>query len=327
MAKAAVLVGIDHYATAPLAGCVADAQRMAKLLSNDENGDPNFTCRTVVSEPTLSKMANAVPQVTTSALRAQVEALFKRKVDVALFFFAGHGTADNLGGYLVTQDAKRYADGLSMNDVLNMANASPAQERVIVLDCCQSGVFGQTPALNNAIELREGVSILAACRDNEVALEPGGGGLFTSLVAAALEGGAADVCGKVTVASVYAYADEVLGVFDQRPLFKAHVSKLVTLRNCQPIIPPGILRLLPSEQYFPTEGYQKPLDPSYEPTAEPKHEEHERIFGHLQKMRAARLVEPCPPHEHMYFAAMERGSCGLTLLGRFYWRRASSGKI
>lgn len=321
MIKAAVLVGIDHYVGAPLAGCVNDAQRMATLLEKNEDGSPNFGCRLM-----LSAMPANVPLVTKAELKKQVKNLFERKVDVALFFFAGHGTADNLGGYLVTQDAKQYDEGLSMNDVLTMANASPAAERIIILDCCQSGVFGQVPAVNNAVELREGVSILTACRDSEVALEPGAGGLFTSLIAAALEGGAAEICGKVTVAGVYAYADEVLGVFDQRPLFKAHVSKLVALRTCQPVILPEVLRQLPSATFFPKEDHELPLDPSFEPTAQPRHEEHERTFGHLQKMRAARLVEPVGA-EHMYYAAMDSKSCRLTLLGRFYWRRAAGGKI
>src|SRR5947209_14326513 len=37
----------------------------------------------------------------------------------------------------------------------------------------------------------------------------------------ALDGGAADVLGKVTVASVYAYLSETFGPWDQRPTFKA----------------------------------------------------------------------------------------------------------
>ena len=100
--------------------------------------------------------------------------------------------------------------------------------------------------------------------------------MFTSLVCEALSGGAADVCGKATVASTYAFVDQALGVWDQRPLFKSHVSKLISLRNCPPAVPLEILRLLPRD--FKTATDEFPLDPSYEPDAEPRHAEHEGIF-------------------------------------------------
>lgn len=316
MTKLSLLVGIDDYPTSPLAGCVNDATRMHDLLQRNHDDSPNFECK---------KLAAPSEAVTRAALKQAVEDLFKRQADVALFFFAGHGTANNLGGYLVTQDARQYDEGLSMTDVLTMANNSPAQERIIILDCCHSGAMGQLPAVNNdAAMIKEGVSILSACRESEVSVEKGGGGLFTSLVCDALSGGAADVCGKVTIAGIYAYADEALGGWDQRPLFKIHVSKLVPLRDCPPAVDLKVLRLLP--KYFPSPNHEYPLDPSYEPDAEPHHPEHEKIFGHLQEMRAARLVEPMG-EKHMYFAAMNSKSCKLTALGVHYWHLANSGKI
>ena len=52
-----------------------------------------------------------------------------------------------------------------------------------MLDCCHSGALGQLPAINNdAAMITEGVTILSASRESEVAMERGGGGLFTSLV-------------------------------------------------------------------------------------------------------------------------------------------------
>lgn len=316
MTKLALLVGIDDYPTSPLAGCVNDATRMHDLLFRHHDETPNFECKKLVAPG---------EQVTRPILKQSVEDLFKRQADVALFFFAGHGTANNLGGYLVTQDASRYDEGLSMTDVLAMANNSPARERIIILDCCHSGAMGQLPAVNNdAAMLKEGVSILSACRESEVSLEKGSGGLFASLVCDALRGGAADVCGKVTTAGIYAYADEALGGWDQRPLFKLHVSELVPLRNCPPAVDLKILRLLP--KYFTSPYHEYPLDPSYEPDAEPHHAEHERIFSDLQEMRAGRLVVPVG-EKHMYFAAMHSKSCKLTALGVHYWHLANSGKI
>lgn len=319
MIKLALLVGIDDYPSSPLAGCVNDAIGMAKLLSRHHDDLPNFDCQELVAA------TGTKTTVTRPTLKQAVDDLFNRKADIALFYFAGHGTANNLGGYLVTQDASRYDEGLSMTDVLTMANGSLARERIIILDCCHSGAMGQLPAVDNdTAMLKEGVSILSACRESETSVEMDGGGLFTSLVCDALSGGAADVCGKVTIAAVYAYVDEALGGWDQRPLFKIHVSKLVPLRNCPPAVDPTILRMLPKYFNEPRDPY--PLDPSYEPEEKPHHHEHERIFGDLQKLRAARLVDPVG-EEHMYYAAMNSKSCRLTALGKFYWRLANSGKI
>lgn len=309
-------MGIDDYPNSPLAGCVGDATRMHDLLYRHHDNSPNFECRRFVA-PSDS--------VTRATLKQAVEDLFRRDADVALFFFAGHGTANNLGGYLVTQDAKKYDEGLNMTDVLTLANQSPARQKIIILDCCHSGALGQLPAVNNdTAMLREGVSILSACRESEASVEKEGGGLFTSLVCDALGGGAADVCGKVTIAGIYAYADEALGGWDQRPLFKIHVSKLIPLRNCTTAIDLKILRMLP--EYFKSPSDEYPLDPSYEPSAEPRHPEHEKVFSHLQSMRATRLVTPVG-EEHLYFAAMNSKSCRLTALGVHYWHLANRGKI
>jgi hypothetical protein len=316
MSKIALLIGIDDYANAPLSGCVNDATRMSELLRSHHDNSPNFDCRRLLSSE---------ERITRPRLKQAVESLFSKPADIALFFFAGHGTANNLGGYLVTQDAMRYDEGVSMTDVLSFANQSLAREKIIILDCCHSGAFGQVPAVdNNTALLKEGVTVLTASREAEYALETNSGGFFTSLICNALEGGAADVCGKVTIASIYAYVDEVLGGWDQRPLFKSHVSKLASLRNCLPAVSLEILRLLP--RYFKSPTYEYPLDPSYEPDAEPKHPDHEKIFGHLQKLRAARLVVPVD-EDHMYYAAINSKACKLTALGMFYWHCVNRGKI
>ncbi|MHA6711011.1 caspase family protein [Dehalococcoides mccartyi] len=316
MTKIALLVGIDDYQSSPLAGCVSDANHILTRLCRHYDNSPNFECR-VITAPK--------EKVTRASLKQAVEDLFTRKAEVALFFFAGHGTVNNLGGYLVTQDATKYDEGLAMTDLLTIANQSPARERIIILDCCHSGALGQLPVVNNdAALLKEGVSILSACRESEASVEDGEGGLFTSLVCDALNGGAADVCGKVTVAGIYAYVDEALGGWDQRPLFKIHVSKLVPLRNCPPSVGLDILRMLP--EYFKRSGDEYPLDPSYESTVKGHNPDHVKIFGHLQSMRAARLVTPVG-EEHLYFAAMNSKSCRLTALGVHYWHLANSGKI
>lgn len=152
-----------------------------------------------------------------------------------------------------------------------------------------------------------------------------GRGAFSSYLCGALDGGAADVIGKVTVSGVYAYLSECFGPWEkQRPTFKANVERLHDLRICSSAVPLTILRRLP--EFFPEQDYELPLDSSYEPDATPLHPEHEEIFGYLQKCRASKLIEPIGA-EHMYFAAMENKACRLTPLGKHYWRMAAEGRI
>jgi hypothetical protein len=247
----------------------------------------------------------------------KVKALFAAPAEVAFFYFAGHGHANELGGYLVAQDFGDDHDGLALTDILTLANGSEVRDVLILLDSCFSGKFGQIAAIDDrSALLREGVSVLTASRGSEKAEEGMLGGMFTNLVCAAFDGGAADVVGNVTMAGIYSYLDASLGQWYPRPLFKAHVSRLVSLRNCAPSIPREILRQLPT--WFPQVDSELALDPSFEPTAMPRNAEREAVFAKLQKCRAVKLVEPVGT-EHMYFAAIESKSCRLTALGRHYW--------
>ena len=314
--RRALVVGIDAYPFGPLSGCVSDARRLGALLRRNEDDTPNFDVVEQLVPP---------EDLTRGGLREAIHELFTHEADVALFYFAGHGTETNLDGYIVTPDAARYDDGVSMTDILREANESRAHEVVILLDSCHSGALGQLPASGgNLAHLREGISILTAARATQAAVEAGDGGLFTGLLCSALEGGAADVLGSITAASLYAYVDQSLGSWDQRPLLKAHVARLIPLRRAQPAVPLDVLRRL--REWFPDAQYEFPLDPSFEPDAEPHDAEREQIFGQLQQCRAAKLIEPVG-EEHMYFAAMNSTACRLTALGRHYRRLAEDGRV
>ena len=298
------MVGIDDYQIAPLSGCVRDASAIANLLRRNEDGSPNFDVQTLTCPPN---------PITRASLRKAIESLFTfDDAEVALLYFSGHGTENNLGGYIVTPDATAYDEGVALSDLLAFANRAKAREIVIILDSCMSGALGQLPQLQSELShVREGVAVLTSSRSGQVSVEVDGRGLFTELVCGALEGGGADVLGQVTVASVYAYVEEALGPWDQRPLFKAHLSTLVPLRTVEPAVPMEALRRLPA--LFPDPDNEFPLDPSYEPTEEPRHPEHEELFEILQKFRAAKLVEPVG-EEHMYYAAVNSKACRLTPL-------------
>lgn len=314
--RRALAIGIDDYPAAPLAGCINDAVAVADLLARNADGSPNFDVRLLRSDR---------DDVTRPAVREAVDLLFRDDADVALLYFSGHGTENDLGGYLVTPDAARYEEGVSLTDILALANQSKAREVVIALDSCMSGNLGQVPASgSNAAMLREGVSVITASRAGQSAIEVDGGGVFTELLCGALDGGAADVLGTVTVASVYAYIEQALGAWDQRPLLKSHVAKLVPLRRCEPAVPPEALRQFPA--WFDRADALFPLDPSFEDTTESPNPENVRIFKCLQRCRDAKLVEAVGA-EFMYYAAINSTGCRLTPLGRHYWRLANAGRV
>lgn len=314
--RRALIVGIDDYPNCPLNGCVNDANRIGEIISRNADGSPNFDCRYLL-----------VPSSTVErrTLAQAIEKMFATEADVAVFYFSGHGAIDMSGGYLMTPEAQTYSDGYPMRDLLVHATKSPVREAVVILDCCHSGEFGNLPEVEmNQALLREGVAVLAASRSHESSVEAGGAGVFTTLVYDALSGGAADILGRVTVGSIYAYVDLALSAWDQRPVFKAHLSKFTPLRRCEPHVDAAILRLLPT--YFPSPDYELPLDPSYEPDMEPGDEKNERTFTHLQKLRDARLLVPVG-ETHLYYAAVNSKACKLTALGRFYWQLAKLGRI
>lgn len=314
--RKAFVVGINDYPTAALRGCVNDANAIAAILETHGDGAPNFDVRLMTSPSET---------VTRVSLRKGIQDLFAGHCDVALFYFSGHGLIKSTGGYLVTTDAANYDEGVSMDDLLAYANQSNAKDKIIILDCCHSGAAG-TPTINenNMAQLKEGLSVLTASRDSESALEINGCGVFTSLVVDGLQGGAADLRGHVTPGSIYAYVDQALGPWDQRPIFKTNVTRFTSLRTINPRVPLDTIRKLTTYFPNPTDAHQ--LDPSYEDTV-PNHDPAKaKIFKDLQKFVSVGLVVPVD-EEHMYYAAMNSKSCRLTAIGYQYWRLANEKRL
>lgn len=317
--RRALVVGIDGYPSAPLRGCVKDARRVAELLRSHTDGSPNFDVETILVESGTGEVLER------RQLKEEVARLLGQPADLALLYFSGHGAVSEYGGYLVTTDAARYDEGVPMVELLSLINGSPVTEVIVLLDCCHSGHFGQVPAVGDRLAvLRDGLCLVMASRANEAAMETVEGGVFTQLVCDAMEGVGADPLGRVTAASMYAYVDQSLSAWDQRPLFKASLSQFRVLRKVEPMVPPSIIRLLPS--YFPEPDFEFPLDPSFEPDSEPRSEQNERTFADFQKLRDAHLLVPVG-EEHLYFAAMNSAACKLTPRGQFYWKLAKAKRV
>ncbi len=314
--KKSLIVGIDDYPHSPLTGCVNDANSIATILEKNADGSPNLSNKLLLS---------VNEKITRSVLRKSIEQLFNGPSELAFFYFAGHGFLKSTGGYLVTTDASSYDEGVSMDEILSIANSSQAKNKIIILDCCYSGNLG-SPSINGDGKalLSEGLSILTACRNSEPSLEKNGAGIFTSLLKDALNGGASDIRGNITPGSLYAYVDEALGAWDQRPIFKSNVSNFATLRKVLPKVPLETLRKI--TDYFPSSEHEYKLDPSYEFTSDIADTSNVEIFKNLQKFQSVGLVIPVNA-EYMYFAAMESQSCRLTAIGHQYWRLVNEKKL
>jgi len=318
--KKALIVGIDDYPGSPLHGCVNDAFAIAELLQTNGDGSPNFDVSLNVDLTSKAKLLELIDD------------LFDGQADVALLFFSGHGSKN---GHLVTPDFKGKDLGVSMTDVLSCANKSRCINKIIILDCCYSGAFGEsTITMSNESILGEGVTIMTSSLRDEVSIEVNEAGLFTTLFLQGLRGSAADITGKITPAGIYSFIDQSLGAWQPRPVFKTNISHFISLRDIEPRVPKNILRKL--REYFESPSSEFKLDPSFEFTNNPdfKHEvitpyteaAHVSIFKDMQLFESVGLVEPVD-EEHMYFAAMKSKACKLTALGLHYWRLSKDSRF
>ena len=311
--KKALVVGIDSYPSSPLHGCINDASAFANTMGKNGDGSPNFSVKLKTDVSTKAD------------LKTLIKDLFNGDSEIALFYFSGHGVFNELGGYIVTPDYKTNDEGVSMDEILTLANKSKAKDKIIILDCCYSGAFGSPASTGGATaQIIEGVVILTASRSSQGAAEVNGHGIFTNLLLDALQGGAADLRGHITPGSVYAYIDQALGPWDQRPVFKTNVTRFTSLRTINPPVPLEILRKI--TDYFPVPQQEHSLDPSYEYTNAEAKPEKITILKNLQKLEGVGLVVPVG-EEHMYWAAQNSKSCKLTALGYHYWRLVKETRI
>tara|TARA_R110000868_G_scaffold77299_4_gene221508 strand:+ start:756 stop:1709 length:954 start_codon:yes stop_codon:yes gene_type:complete len=316
--RKALIVGTDYYESiSHLHGCVQDAYNMKTVLDRHSDGTKNFDV--LLETSTGSKNC-----ISRKELKNHVETLFADKADIALFYFSGHGYIESTGGYLITSECSDGDDGLAMNDILHIANESPARNKIIILDCCHSGIAGNLTPKEDKAMISEGITILTASSADQYAMEVNGSGVFTTLLVDALNGSAANLVGDITPGSIYAHIDQSLGPWEQRPIFKTNVTNFTTLRKVQPPISLVDLKLI--IELFPKKGENFQLDPSFEPESDNPNEDNNEKFAILQKYNRVNLVIPVDA-PHMWHAAINSKSCKLTVLGEHYWSLVKNERI
>ena len=345
--RAALVIGISDYESSDvfgrLPGATNDARAISEILRENDDENRNFEVELVNSETggTLTKhLKSMINQHLEAPLRAIV------------IYYSGHGFLDKEGdlAYLVAADGDTDRPGVEMSWILNQVNRTQEQNAtrsvVIILDCCHAGAMGSDNGLGAGIPsttIDRGVTILAACEAKQQAVESGGIGRFTGLLVDGLKGGAADIGGYITPAALYTHIDQSLGAIEQRPVFATNVNRTVSLRKSMPKVAAAVLRELPSLFSEPDDAID--LDPSWEGNRGEDFElvleddPQKRIlkdypvdaanaenFQKLQALTRQGLVQPIG-EDHMFFAAIRFKRCGLTELGKHYWRLAKAGRL
>jgi hypothetical protein len=332
MAKRALIIGIDTYDNVhQLTGCVADAVAIRGLLARNADGSPNYSCRLLTYGP-----GQTDEKLTRPVLRRACQELFDFTGEL-LMYFSGHGALTDTGGYLATCDAQPNDWGIPMQDMIQLANNSRATDILLMFDCCHAGDAGNAPVLNTPDSknplavLRENLTIIAASRNSQSAMESGGHGLFTTAVLDGLDGGAADHFGWVTAPSLYTFVERRFGAWAQRPVYKSHATELTVIRQCAPLI--DRLKLYEIVNHFPTEDHKYQLDPEYEPEDEfgnrhePVNEPKVAIAQLFKSYRDAGLLKASEPNEQLFWTARRSHTVELTLRGREYWRLVTYSRI
>jgi hypothetical protein len=104
--KKALCVGIDSYKYAnDLHGCVNDANSVKAALERNGDGTLNFDTR-------IMSATSEDSYISRTMLKDAIQELFTGENEIALLYFAGHGSYDSLGGYLCTSEVERADDGL-----------------------------------------------------------------------------------------------------------------------------------------------------------------------------------------------------------------------
>jgi hypothetical protein len=301
---------------------------MRAVLARNKDGSKNFDC-ILFPDSTDEGL-----EITRGRLRGALTQLFDCDGEV-LLYFSGHGYLGPTGGVLCTQDGEKNDWGVGMQEVIDLAARSKARNIVLILDCCRSGDIGNSPSLNAGSNplaiIRENLTIIAASRATEGAIEAGGHGLFTAALLDALEGGAADHMGFVSAPALYTYVSRRFTSWEQRPVFKTNATDVFMVRQCEPLIERLQLQQLPT--LFPTPEYAYQLDPEYEPedehgnVKEPVNKEKVAIASLLKVYRDAGLLRSSNPALQLYWVARRSETVELTPRGREYWWLVVNDKI
>jgi uncharacterized caspase-like protein len=145
MAKFALLIAVGQFDSGDLASLPkssTDVDAMKEALIDPELGGFQESDITVLKNPKKQRMEDAVYDLFDKGKR--------KKDDLLLFYFSGHGITDESGIFFFSTYETRKENGklrpttaVSSNFVHQWMNQCPSKRVAIILDCCHSGAFAK----------------------------------------------------------------------------------------------------------------------------------------------------------------------------------------
>ena len=261
----AVLIGVQKHDDRLDLGCTtSDVARLRQVL-HERGGMPEKNMLVMTDD------SPAKQQPTLANLRREVPEFLKKvgKDDRIIVFYAGHGFLHDGETYLVPKDTdtdKLDTTALPAAELKAALANAPGKLKFLILDCCHAGgtraraliLNSETAAENLAqsIQPKNGVVILASCKDRESSWEwaERRQGVFSFWLCQALQGAAdADGDGVLDVDEIYRFTHErVSGTVDklfgrsQTPvrMIGANVSGVSPVLTLLPEPPDSLLKRL-----------------------------------------------------------------------------------
>ena len=216
MAKVALLIGVSEYESdlSLLPEATKDVEAMQRVLLHQDMGGFDE----------VELLVNPDPQ----RMQQTIEELFvgRRRDDLILLFFSGHGIKDDSGKlYLATCITLKNAQGhltkstaVPASFVHDIMDSSRSRRQVVILDCCFSGAFakGMKAKDDGFVDVKtqlggEGRAVLTSSTSAQYSFEQQGEELsiYTRYLVEGIETGEADLDkdGFVSVDELHEYAN------------------------------------------------------------------------------------------------------------------------
>lgn len=184
----AVVVGVSSYAGSglhDLPACAPEARQVAEALASAH------ACGVPAEQVHLIAEGVAHPQPIADKLATIAKGC--RPEDILLFYFAGHGEADETEGFVLrTAPDATGSSRLSRDQIVNAIAATTARGVLIILDCCGgAGLAENAPGFLQSLGGHDFRLLLSASRVGQSSWElPDKGSLFTRRLLLALRGDA-----------------------------------------------------------------------------------------------------------------------------------------
>ncbi|MEM8778412.1 MAG: caspase family protein, partial [Cyanobacteria bacterium P01_G01_bin.49] len=143
MAKVALLVGVSEYEPGlnPLPAAIKDVEALQQVLQNPDTGGFVPSDIVVLENPPRQRVEEAIEQLFSN----------RKKDDLVLFFFSGHGIKDDTGRlYLAARNTRKTERGdlvrssaVPANFIHETMSRSRSKRQVVILDSCFSGAFAE----------------------------------------------------------------------------------------------------------------------------------------------------------------------------------------